>query len=137
MIRRFTFVARHTLVKVKTLLLTDKPPEALVSFWNLPGIEAFTFIEKIQPYNERNVNDALRALAKLANIDKHRHLHVVNQQAVHAPVREGEEGSGPTLIFPHLSFDEQVLGEEMASARRPLCHRPYCDCGESLAALYA
>jgi len=93
-------------------LVTDKPPGAIVSFWSLPGIsdEAFTFIKKIQPYNKGKVNDALRVLAQLANIDKHRHLHVVNPKAF-------GKGWGQNVLFPFLSFDEKVLGEEMAFER--------------------
>jgi hypothetical protein len=49
----------------------------------LPGItvQAFTFIESVQPYNRGEVNAYLGRLAILSNIDKHRHLHVTKPQA--------------------------------------------------------
>ncbi len=49
----------------------------------LPGItvQAFTFIEALQPYNEGSGPLQLGWLEQLANIDKHRHLHIVNPQA--------------------------------------------------------
>jgi hypothetical protein len=44
-------------------------------------VDAFTFIEAIQPYHARNTGNILRTIANLANIDKHRHLHIINPQA--------------------------------------------------------
>lgn len=47
---------------------------------NLPGIskEAYAFIESVQPYHRKTaINTALAFLARLSNIDKHRHLNVV------------------------------------------------------------
>jgi hypothetical protein len=48
----------------------------------LPGItpEAFAEIERLQPYNGGDGPTQLGWLEKLANIDKHRHLHVVIAQ---------------------------------------------------------
>ena len=50
---------------------------------SLPGIseKAFTFIEGLQPYYGGNGPTQLRWLAQLSNIDKHRHLHIVNPWA--------------------------------------------------------
>jgi hypothetical protein len=49
----------------------------------LPGIteKAFAFIEGLQPYYGGNGPTQLRWLAQLSNIDKHRHLHIVNPWA--------------------------------------------------------
>jgi hypothetical protein len=44
-------------------------------------VQAFTFIEELQPYNQENGSMQLGWLEKLANIDKHRHFHIVNPQA--------------------------------------------------------
>ncbi|MBZ5672373.1 MAG: hypothetical protein LAO04_21960, partial [Acidobacteriia bacterium] len=47
----------------------------------LPGIskQAFAFIESVQPYyGVGEVNNCLRFLAELSNIDKHRHLNVIH-----------------------------------------------------------
>jgi len=61
------------------------PPLLKTDFPNLPGIadEPFAFIEAVQPYNQGvnfgyrdNPNRWLRILAKLSNIDKHRHLNL-------------------------------------------------------------
>lgn len=54
----------------------------------LPGISkaAFTFIEGAQPYNSGNVSklpDVLWFLAKLSNIDKHRHFNLTQPQIGH------------------------------------------------------
>jgi hypothetical protein len=46
----------------------------------LPGIPppAFKFIERLQPYNSgEGPHNILRLLAKLSNVDKHRHLNLV------------------------------------------------------------
>jgi hypothetical protein len=45
---------------------------------NLPGISeaAFAFIESVQPYYRRGTANALRLLAQLCNVDKHRHFNV-------------------------------------------------------------
>ena len=50
----------------------------------LPGVSraALTFIEALQPYyGTPAVNNVLGVLAKLSNIDKHRHLNVVSAKA--------------------------------------------------------
>jgi len=56
------------------------PPLAKGKFSNaLPGISdrAFDFIERVQPYYGRGaINNALRYLAALSNIDKHRYLNI-------------------------------------------------------------
>lgn len=106
----------------------------------LPGIteRAFTFIEALQPYNAGSGSLQLGWLAQLANIDKHRHFHIVNPQAYQfehvrspridsydlSPLRDGTEVK-PTLhsadelsdavfverglVHPFLSFDESAL----------------------------
>lgn len=46
---------------------------------SLPGISktAFTFIESVQPYHtEERVHEAMRLIAQLSNVDRHRHLNV-------------------------------------------------------------
>jgi hypothetical protein len=64
-----------------------KPPKKTPAFncfeGTLPGItlQAYTFIESVQPYNRGEVNAYLGRLAILSNIDKHRHLHVTKPQA--------------------------------------------------------
>jgi hypothetical protein len=112
------------------------------NFFNesLPGIteQAFTFIEALQPYNEGSGPLQLGWLEQLANIDKHRHFHIVNPQAYQFehvlspridsydlyPLRDGTEIK-PTLhstdelsdavsvvrgiVHPILSFDESAL----------------------------
>jgi hypothetical protein len=59
----------------------------------LPGITktAFTFIESLQPYNKRNVSvictpTILGWLAHLSNIDKHRHLSVIETNLSHSEI---------------------------------------------------
>lgn len=111
---------------------------------SLPGItlEAFTFIESLQPYNERSGSLQLGWLEQLANIDKHRHFHIVNPQVyqfehVRSPridsydlarLQEGTEVR-PTLhstdelsdavsvergiVDPFISFDESALPSEI------------------------
>ena len=53
----------------------------------LPGVSraAFTFIESVQPYHSgAGVHNALRLIAQLSNVDKHRHLNItVPKVAVH------------------------------------------------------
>jgi len=57
------------------------PPLAKNEFFrSLPGIsdKAFAIIERMQPYYSTSaVNNALRFLAHLSNIDKHRHLNLI------------------------------------------------------------
>ncbi|MGP8175082.1 MAG: hypothetical protein ACLP7O_11125 [Terracidiphilus sp.] len=111
---------------------------------SLPGItiQAFTFIEALQPYNEGSGPLQLGWLEQLANIDKHRHLHIVNPQAYQfehirspridsydlSPLHDGTEVK-PTLhstdelsdavyvergiVHPFLSFDESALSVEV------------------------
>jgi hypothetical protein len=111
---------------------------------SLPGIteQAFTFIEALQPYNDGSGPLQLGWLEQLANIDKHRHFHLVNPQAYQfehiwspridsydlSPLQEGTEVK-PTLhstdelsdaVFvergiahPFISFDESALPKEV------------------------
>jgi hypothetical protein len=56
------------------------PPLAKKEFKDLPGIsdEAYKYIESIQPYYGIGpVNNSLKLLAHLSNIDKHRHLNLI------------------------------------------------------------
>jgi hypothetical protein len=50
----------------------------------LPGIsmQAFAFVESVQPYNGGEAALGLRYLAGLSNIDKHRHLHITKPHAI-------------------------------------------------------
>ena len=115
----------------------------------LPGISnnAFTFIEAVQPYYRMNTGNVLRVIEQLANIDKHRHLHIINPQAYyrarlispagnHLSVRRVEHGAKlepafPTeminqdgamyvedFMHPFVSFDESIL--EQRTARLPI-----------------
>jgi hypothetical protein len=111
---------------------------------SLPGItvQAFTFIEALQPYNQGNGPMQLGWLEQLANIDKHRHFHIVNPQAYQfehirspridsydlSPLHDGTEIK-PTLhstdelsdavsvergiVDPFISFDESALPVEV------------------------
>ena len=110
----------------------------------LPGItvQAFTFIEELQPYNEGNGPLQLGWLEQLANIDKHRHFHIVNPQAyqfehVRSPRIDSYDLSSlhdgieikPALhstdelsdavsvergiVDPFISFDESALSAEV------------------------
>lgn len=60
-----------------------KPPAFNCFERTLPGIDiqAFTFIESVQPYNRGDVGVFLGRLAILSNIDKHRHLNLTKSQA--------------------------------------------------------
>lgn len=118
---------------------------------SLPGISegAFTFIEAIQPYYRRNTGNILRMIGQLANIDKHRHLHIINPQTFHKAelispggnhltVRRVEHGAKiepafpdewiqqegavyvESFMHPFVSFDESVL--ETRTARLPVYH---------------
>ena len=111
----------------------------------LPGItpEAFTEIEGLQPYNGGDGPVQLGWLEKLANIDKHRHLHVVIAQTYQTEhVRSGTidseriyrlhdgadvkpmlHDSGELedtmyvqrgILSPFVTFDEKALPEELA-----------------------
>jgi len=105
----------------------------------LPGIskEAFEFIEGMQPYYDRCDREGstqLLYLAKLSNIDKHRHLHVTKPRAdvrydwingeglhhcttiriengadVEIPVPKGAKVKAG--FTPFVSFDESGLSE--------------------------
>jgi hypothetical protein len=107
----------------------------------LPGIpeRAFTFIEGAQPYNRNAAGNRLGYLAKLSNIDKHRHLNVVKARLSHneritqgrywyTSVQRIDDGTELDPVASHsfdgkeavkversvaaeVSFDERVLGE--------------------------
>jgi hypothetical protein len=82
---------------------------------NLPGISiaAYTFIESLQPYYRRNGASQLRLLAQLSNIDKHRHLHIVNPQAYVREIAVSYEG------FDLLSVRRTQNGAEIQPAYTP------------------
>jgi hypothetical protein len=110
---------------------------------SLPGItpNAFAFIEGLQPYYGGNGPTQLGWLAELSNIDKHRHLHIINPQAyqrehVRSPrfdsevilrLQDGAELQAALhssaeladavymdggIAHPFVSFDESALGKE-------------------------
>jgi hypothetical protein len=102
----------------------------------LPGISkgAFAFIERLQPHYRRNGSSQLWFLAKLANIDKHRHLNLTKPQAYvridavwdgfhHSSVIRTDNGAEVEIPFPKgvkvaggftpvVSFDETLGIEE-------------------------
>jgi hypothetical protein len=67
---------------------------------SLPGISknAFTFIEGLQPYYRGNGPTQLGWLEKLANIDKHRHLHIVNPQAYQSEYIRSSRFSSEAIV---------------------------------------
>ena len=103
---------------------------------NLPGISmaAFAFIESMQPYYDREGSTQLLYLAKLSNVDKHRHLHVTKARAdvrfdvvsdgfhtcTTTRTENGAEVKIPSSVSkghkvkagftPFVSFDESGLG---------------------------
>ena len=111
----------------------------------LPGISkpAFALIESWQPYHQRGAGNALRLIAQLSNIDKHRHLNVifpkVSQQEImyeahgttsaraQGGLRHGAEisplysvGADDRLVWrqdfiSYVTFDEPTVGEGVAS----------------------
>ena len=70
-------------------------------FDKLPGIskQAHTFIERIQPYNGFNTSIRLRWLAKLSNLDRHRHLNLAAPQAYCREVFPYENGSAGLALY--------------------------------------
>jgi hypothetical protein len=68
----------------------------------LPGISkaAYAFIESVQPYNRgAGIHNVLRIVAKLANIDKHHHLHImVPRVAVHHHVTYSNGFTGASTV---------------------------------------
>jgi hypothetical protein len=112
---------------------------------SLPNItpEAFSIVERLQPYNGGNGPAQLGCIEKLANIDKHHHFHVVVTQAYQTEhvrsriidsemihrLQDGAEIK-PTLHDPaelqdavyvqrgitgtFISFDEGALPQELA-----------------------
>lgn len=114
-------------------------------FRSLPRItpEAHTVIEQLQPYNGGNGPTQLGWLEKLANVDKHRHFHVVIPQAYQTEhirsaildsediqrLQDGAEIKFPLhrpeelldavyvnrgIVSPFISFDETALPKELA-----------------------
>jgi hypothetical protein len=68
------------------LFCSPRPRDELFKLFDkqhLPGLtkQAFAVVEALQPYNGGDGPTQLGWLAKLANIDKHRHLHVLSRQA--------------------------------------------------------
>jgi hypothetical protein len=55
---------------------------------HLPGLtkQAFALVESLQPYNRGDGPTQLGWLAKLSNIDKHRHFHVLSRQAYQSEI---------------------------------------------------
>ena len=128
------------------------PPQALpvplsFNFFKdtLPGItpEAFAEIEGLQPYNGGDGPTQLGWLAKLSNIDKHRHLHLVlaqthqietiqsgttGSQMIHrlqdgAEIKPMLHGSGELenaayvrrrILSPFVTFGEESLPTDLA-----------------------
>ena len=111
----------------------------------LPGIDmaAFVIVQDLQPYNGGNGPTQLGWINKLANIDKHRHLHIVAPQAYQTEhilsafldsesierLQDGAELKVPLhspeelldavymnrgIAYPFVSFDERVLPQELA-----------------------
>ena len=80
------------------------------------GFKQRKAIEFLQPYNRRNdkfwaIRDALGDIQTLNNIDKHRHLHLLQATAVTAPVPSYAGGVGwsaedfpPSYGFEQISF---------------------------------
>jgi hypothetical protein len=112
---------------------------------SLPGIsaKAFTEIERLQPYYGGNGPTQLGWIEQLANIDKHRHLHVVIPQAyqtehvrsatldsemihrlqdgaeIKSTLHDPAELQGAVyvqrgIVDPFVSFDEGALPQELA-----------------------
>jgi len=72
-------------------------------FKNLPGIstQAHTFIERIQPYyGIGQVNNCLRLLSHLCNIDKHRHLALTRGRTQVSEVRTWASGNQSRSWMP-------------------------------------
>jgi hypothetical protein len=103
----------------------------------------FTEIERLQPYNGGNGPTQLGWLEKLANIDKHRHFHVLVPQAYQTEyvrsaiinserierLQDGAEIKFQLhtpeelldavyvdrgVVYPFVSFDEGALPQELA-----------------------
>jgi hypothetical protein len=108
----------------------------------LPGITkgAFSFIEGVQPYHSGpGAHNALRIIAQLSNVDKHRHLNItVPKVAVHevATLTGGIESASTRGGFrhgakiepstedyvdvqrrftPYITFDEPTVGDGPAT----------------------
>jgi hypothetical protein len=120
------------------------PPESGATYncfkRKLPGISksAFALVEGLQPYGRGEACKALKLLAQLSNIDKHRHLNVIlakfSQQeqgrradgtstmAIKSGVRQGDEiktllSTNPGEVAPgrrgfvaYVTFDESTVG---------------------------
>jgi hypothetical protein len=101
------------------------PPAKNEFLRNLPGISdrAFAIIERMQPYyGVGEVNNALRFLAHLSNIDKHRHLNLIRprvRQHQHVKYRSGFESGGWQLL-DRGTIIETSLGHGWDYADRPV-----------------
>jgi hypothetical protein len=81
----------------------------------LPGISkiAFTFIESVQPYNRGNGNEIaahLGWLAKLRNIDEHRHLNLIFTRGAKLEAIMGENGN-TTFVRSTLENEAKITSE--------------------------
>lgn len=61
---------------------------------------AFTFIERLQPYNSGNVSTQLRAMHKFTNIDKHRYLHTAVGAVEVEEIAQSASGTLHSIGFP-------------------------------------
>jgi len=104
------------------------PPVPIKRFHEyLPGIsiKAYTFLEGLQPYYTRgNGNQTLGWVAKLSDIDKHRHVNLVEGQTrqrmiqILLPLDPSAQVTNPLYrrmkmqggFHPFVAFDESALG---------------------------
>jgi hypothetical protein len=107
----------------------------------LPNISksAFAFIESVQPYHGKGTANALKLLANLSNVDKHRHFNVTLTKVAHdetvttsqggvISVRHGGLKHGSKIetrvpaqpypvkdmkrsYIPYVTFDEPTVGD--------------------------
>jgi hypothetical protein len=92
----------------------------------LPGItvNSFTFVESVQPYQGRGIGNALKLLAILSNIDKHRHLNLTSARISLEQSIEIRPGQGHVLLNTMRDGAEVELapGGDMASAMKVESH---------------
>jgi len=100
----------------------------------LPGItrQAFTFIESLQPYSPRSQGilgslNTLKALVKLSNIDKHRHLNVTLARIRKNELVTFDTGAqlGGWTIFDHKAEVEPIVGTEHPMGRAVKTERSF------------
>jgi hypothetical protein len=108
---------------------------------NLPGISkaAYSFIEGIQPYRPGpGVHNILRVIAQLANIDKHRHLHVILPNvAVRYDVAYSDGISGSSVVggLKHgaeIPLPDELSGNPAVQVKRSFS--PYITFDETIGA---